>query len=226
MQVDSHSAADVLGYSKKVTSEEDQKQNLAQDDFIKLMLSQFQNQDPFAENGSGDFLAQMAQFSTVEGIGDMQKSLESMVSGMKSSRVLEASSLVGKGALVASDTVDYQGDDINGSIELPMHSDTMKITITGASGATIDTITMNNVGPGLVDFSWGGTNSEGGEIPRGNYDISATFFNGEGHEVAATFIRGGISSVSLDSGASNPLLEVQGVGFIPLDSVREISATN
>lgn len=225
MQVDSSSAADLLGYdNKKVTSEEDKKQTLAQDDFITLMLSQFQNQDPFNPQDNGEFLAQMAQFSTVEGIGDMQKSMEAMVSGMKSSQVLEASNLVGKAALVESSNVNYYGQGVSGSVDLPIKTQSVRIEITSDSGANIESFTVNNVGPGLVDFYWNGLDESGSEVPNGKYHINATFFNGDDTESTATFIRGNITSVSLDGSGVSSELDVAGIGAVELDNIREISA--
>ncbi len=224
MQVDSSSAADILGFSKTVTSEEDSKQNLAQEDFITLMLTQFKNQDPFSSQDNGDFLAQMAQFSTVEGIGDMQRSMEAMVASMKASQVLEASVLVGKGALVESDTVAYSGVGITGSVDVPIHTASVKIDIISSSGARIDSFTVNNAGPGLVDFYWDGTDINGDAVAAGNYDISATFFNGTESEAVTTLIRGKINSVSLDGQGGSSQLEIVGLGLKSLDAVREISS--
>ena len=52
------------------------KNNLGQEDFLKLMTTQLQNQDPFAPMDNGDFIAQMAQFSTVTGIKEINNYLK------------------------------------------------------------------------------------------------------------------------------------------------------
>ena len=59
----------------KTEAEKAKKDQLGQSDFLKLMTTQLQNQDPFAPMDNGDFIAQMAQFSTVTGIQEMNGSL-------------------------------------------------------------------------------------------------------------------------------------------------------
>ncbi|TVQ74128.1 MAG: flagellar hook assembly protein FlgD, partial [Chromatiaceae bacterium] len=69
-----------LGLASTNSSKADKgkRDELGQEDFFKLMITQLQNQDPFEPMESGDFLGQIAQFGTVNGIGELQKSFESI----------------------------------------------------------------------------------------------------------------------------------------------------
>ena len=67
-----------LGISKNTDAKQGSSDTLGQSDFLKLMTTQLQNQDPFAPMDNGDFIAQMAQFSTVTGIEEVNSSLKTL----------------------------------------------------------------------------------------------------------------------------------------------------
>ena len=69
---------DKLGVNKQEEATTKRRDQLGQADFLKLMITQLQNQDPFAPMDNADFIAQMAQFSTVTGITDMGETLKGM----------------------------------------------------------------------------------------------------------------------------------------------------
>ena len=86
------------------TQEEAAKGNkktaLGQEDFLKLMTTQLQNQDPFAPMDNGDFIAQMAQFSTVTGITSMDESLKNVAAKLGETRIATAANMLGHSVLV------------------------------------------------------------------------------------------------------------------------------
>ena len=79
--------------------------DLGQEDFLHLMLTQLKNQDPFKPMESGEFLGQLAQFGTVQGLAGLQTSFDSLASSLVSNQALQASSLVGRSALAATSTL-------------------------------------------------------------------------------------------------------------------------
>ena len=95
------------------TQEEAAKGNkktaLGQEDFLKLMTTQLQNQDPFAPMDNGDFIAQMAQFSTVTGITSMDESLKNVAAKLGETRIATAANMLGHSVLVPGTiaTVSY-----------------------------------------------------------------------------------------------------------------------
>ena len=78
---------DKLGINTNKTAEQRASSDkLGQDDFLQLMTAQLQNQDPFAPMENGDFIAQMAQFSTVSGIEEINKNLSALSADMRQAR--------------------------------------------------------------------------------------------------------------------------------------------
>ena len=130
---------------------------LGQEDFMKLMLTQMNNQDPFKPMEDGEFLTQMAQFSAVSGLKDIKDSFASLSDSLKSSHALQASSMVGRKVLVPGDVTSLaEQGDLKGAIDLPASSSNVKIHIYDAKGELADTIDMGNQQQGLVHFKWNG----------------------------------------------------------------------
>src|SRR5215831_4185143 len=96
------------------------RDQLNQKSFLQLMIAQFKNQDPTKPQDPAQFLGQLAQFSTVSGIQDMQTSLGALSDSLRSASVLNGATLVGHSVLTASSsTALNSGDTINGAIDVP-----------------------------------------------------------------------------------------------------------
>ena len=76
---------------------------LGQEDFLTLMISQFRNQDPFEPMDNGDFLGQLAQFGTVSGIENLNSAFAGLAGSIQSEQALQAANLVGRDVLAATD---------------------------------------------------------------------------------------------------------------------------
>ncbi|MDU9692493.1 MULTISPECIES: flagellar hook assembly protein FlgD [Priestia] len=72
--------------------------SLGKDDFLKLLIAQLQNQDPMNPMEDKDFIAQMAQFSSLEQMTNMSTSLNTFVTQSQASPILKGSELIGKTA--------------------------------------------------------------------------------------------------------------------------------
>ena len=148
---------DKLGINTQKTSEERASDDkLGQDDFLQLMTAQLQNQDPFAPMENGDFIAQMAQFSTVSGIEEINTNLKSLSSEMQQTRIATASTLLGHSVLVpgAIARPDDNGE-IHGVFELPQAASATRVSFSDASsGELLHSEDLGGQGTGLVGFSW------------------------------------------------------------------------
>ena len=94
---------DKLGIQKPV-EEKGASDKLGQADFLKLMTTQLQNQDPFAPMENAEFIAQMAQFSTVTGITEISESLKGMSDQLSEFRIATAANMLGHSVLVPGST--------------------------------------------------------------------------------------------------------------------------
>ena len=131
------------------------KSSLGQEDFLKLMTTQLQNQDPFAPMENGEFIAQMAQFSTVTGITEMGETLKGLGDKLDEFRIATASDLLGNSVLVPGNVVrpDKNGE-IHGIIDLPSASSETSVSFFDQSGEVVHSIDLGAQGRGLVGFEW------------------------------------------------------------------------
>jgi flagellar basal-body rod modification protein FlgD len=129
---------------------------LGQQDFLTLMLAQLKNQDPLQPMENGEFLAQLAQFSTVGGIEKVNDTLASLGSGMRDFRIATAANLLGHEVLVPGNVARPGADGtINGVIDLPEDASSVVISYSDANtGTLLNTQTLADQSKGLVGFTW------------------------------------------------------------------------
>ena len=135
--------------------EEVNKSTLGQEDFLKLMTTQLQNQDPFAPMENGEFIAQMAQFSTVTGITEMGQSLNGISDKLNEFRIATASDLLGNSVLVPGNIArPNKNNEIHGIIDLPSASSETSVSFFDESGEHLHSIDLGAQPGGLVGFEW------------------------------------------------------------------------
>jgi len=198
------------------------KTTLGQEDFLSLMTTQLKNQDPFKPMESGEFLGQMAQFSTVSGINGLQESFTSVASSLYSNQALQASSLVGRSALVAGDRMNVaDGTQLKGAIELPATVNDLSISIIGPAGELVNRYNLGIQAEGLVDFQWDGIRADGQRAGPGTYKIAAeATVNGEPGALQ-TYVQSHISSINLSKG-DGIALNITGVGVVPFEQIKQV----
>ncbi|MFC3907757.1 flagellar hook assembly protein FlgD [Legionella dresdenensis] len=201
------------------------KKTLGQEDFMRLMVAQIQNQDPMQPSENGEFLSQMAQFSATDGITKMQQSLDALATSLQSNQALQASALVGRKVLVSSNTMQLGAEgSVKATADLPVAVGNLSASIYSSTGELINKIPLGAQNAGLFEFSWDGTNQSGVRVPAGNYTVKVSGNYG-GQEVALkTLVAANVDSVSLGQNGDGIKLNVAGVGSVSLDQVRQISA--
>jgi flagellar basal-body rod modification protein FlgD len=185
------------------------------------MLTQLKNQDPFKPMESGEFLGQLAQFGTVQGLAGLQTSFDSLSSSLVSNQALQASTLVGRSALARTSTLAVAtGQVVGGAVDLPMSSGAAAVSIRDSAGQTVRTLTLGAQPAGLASFTWDGLDDEGLPAAAGRYSFSAAYLAGNETVAADTLLRAPIDSVLL--GADGFSVELRGIGELPFTAVREI----
>lgn len=217
MAVDATNPYSDLGLA--LQSQTTKKQEMGQEDFLLLMTTQLQNQDPFKPMESGEFLSQIAQFSTVSGIQQLNDAFSSLSTSLTSGQALQAASLVGRSALIASDEA-YLPDDgtLRGAVETE-GSGQVVVDIHDASGSKVASVSLGTQTAGLHDFEWDGTDAAGNRLPAGVYELNARVVQDGQSTAAETLAVGKILSVTL--GGDGLSLELQGLPSASLADVRQ-----
>jgi flagellar basal-body rod modification protein FlgD len=195
---------------------------LGQAQFLSLMVAQLKNQDPMQPMQNGEFLGQMAQFGTVSGIQDLQKSFGSLASALQSNQALMASSLVGRTVLAPGNNGYLAaGSTFGGAVDLPTASADVVVNITDSSGQLVQRLDLGAQTAGTVRFAWDGMTATGAPAMPGVYKVSAQALNGTQQYAPNTLMEARVDSVSL--GGSNGLtLNLAGLGAVNLSDVKQI----
>ena len=126
---------------------------LGQDDFLTLMITQFRNQDPFKPMENGDFLGQLAQFSTVSGIDSLNTSFSGLSGALRDEQALQAANLVGRNVLAVSEVGHFDGDaPMRAAAEINSAASNVQLEITDANGELVRRIDIGEQPPGTVRF--------------------------------------------------------------------------
>lgn len=161
---DVSSAASVLDQYRAENSSSVQNQTqsneLGKDAFLELMVAQLNNQNPLDPMDNQAFVAQLAQFSSVEGIDKLNTTTESMMSDFSSYSALQASSLVGQQVIVDGNESGLllDGGIVSGYTEIPDSAANLKLTVRDSSGQLLEQYDLGNHESGPMSVRWDGLN--------------------------------------------------------------------
>ena len=189
------------------------------------MLAQLKNQDPTSPVDSNTFLTQLAQLSQVQGIQQLNSSFSALSSSLVSNQALQASSLLGHQAMVASPTATLatSGQAITGAVGVPQNSSSVVLDIKNSVGTLVQQISLGAQAAGLANFTWNGTLGDGSQAPPGVYSLSAQVAGAAGGTAVPTFVNGTVDSVTMGAGGTGLTLNVAGLGSVPFSNVQQIS---
>jgi len=203
-------------------NKETSRKGLGQQEFLELMTTQLQNQDPFKPMESGDFLTQIAQFSTVEGIGELNSGFEQLSSSLVSNQALQASGLIGRSVLAPTGVASLPaGGSISGTVQLPAASGDVTVNVYDRAGQLVRRIDLGSQAGGDVDFKWDGLRDDGQYASPGNYFVSAEASIDGRNEAVDTLLVSEVKSVTL-SNSGGLLLDLDGVGALDFKEVKQI----
>jgi flagellar basal-body rod modification protein FlgD len=195
---------------------------LGQEQFLALMLQQFKAQDPLKPLDPADFLAQLAQFSSVAGIADVNKGIGDLANAIYSSQALQASGMVGRNVLTEGSAAQLTaGGELRGGVELPIATDNGFVRIFDSAGRLVRELPLGSRDAGLATFSWDGTGHDGAWLPPGPYRFVAGYRDGGQEVQSTTYVSARVAGVSLNAG-SRPELTTDSGRRIGLGDVRAI----
>ncbi len=198
---------------------------LGSDDFMRLLITQLQNQDPTNPMDSQQFAAQLAQFNTVEQLTDLNNGMTTLNTtqqtvGNALSNTM-AASLTGKEIKGRTDALKLEpGQDTDVKFNLDGVAADVTLTITDDSGHTVRTVSLKNRNTGDQSWTWDGKDDSGHQLPEGTYHVSVQAANGDTQVAAYPFVEGKVSKVQYSKDGVN--LVVNGVN-VNMGNVEEVS---
>jgi flagellar basal-body rod modification protein FlgD len=202
------------------------KTELGQDDFLQLMITQLKNQDPMKPLDPSQYVGQLAQFSSVAGLKEVNTAISELTSSLRGNQVLDGAAMIGRTVIAQGDGV-YLGTPaadrpgIAGAMEVPRGTNTLQLIVKDSSGATVKTQALSTTS-GLRGFSWDGTTDAGAQAPAGAYSVEIVANVAGNNESLATSIAANVSSVSLDPKTGALLLDTDTLGEIAMSDVERV----
>ncbi|WP_426142160.1 flagellar hook assembly protein FlgD [Pseudomonas sp. DWP3-1-2] len=196
---------------------------LGKDAFLQLLVTQMKNQNPLDPQDNTAFVAQLAQFSSLESMQNLTASVDSIASSYTSSQALQASSLVGRSVVVetGSAVVDTT-KGMTGSVVVPSSATGTTVKIYDSSKTLVDTVDLGTQAAGTTSFTWDGTDSAGAPVASGTYSFVASgSIDGKGTSLA-TYLPATVNSVTTAAAGGEMTLNLAGGTSIGLSKVQTI----
>ncbi len=208
-----NSAAGALAGAASSSSDQEQR-------FLKLLVTQLNNQDPLNPLDNAELTSQLAQMSTVSGIEKLNSTLQSLVDQSGSSQTLQAASLIGRTVLTPGSSINLK-DNAATSFGLDMQgaADTVKVTVTDAAGNTVRTIDAGTLPQGTKTLSWDGKSDTGVALGNGSFKISVVAASAGKSVAANTLTYSQVASVAQT--ASGVTLNLGAAGTAALGDVKQ-----
>lgn len=201
------------------------QRTLGKEDFLKLLITQLRHQDPLSPMQNEEFVAQLAQFSSLEQMQNVNTNLEMAIqTDMLVSQALNNSlvtTLIGKEVKVQGDQLPL-GELGRASAGFQLGSQSVQTTVQvlDANGRVVRSIDLGPQAAGDHRFDWDGRDDDGIRLPEGDYTFVVKAMDSDGQEQQViTYTRGVISGVRYDNGTAYLLIE--GTAY-PLGNVLEI----
>lgn len=192
-----------------------------QDRFLKLLITQMQNQDPLNPLDNAEVTSQLAQISTVSGIDKLNNSLNGMSTSFLATQSLQASSLIGHAVLAPGTRLQLTQGQAVGGYQLTEPADAVTVTIRNAAGETVKTMGLGAQDTGTRSFRWdGSTDTVNGHAGDGAYTFEVKAVRSGKTVANETLSYAQVQSVTL--GSDQLLLNTSGLGAVGLGQVKQI----
>lgn len=204
---------------------------LGKQDFLNLLVTQLQHQDPMQPEDNTQFVSQLAQFSSLEGTSNINtsiealgKQIESMVAGQKASSDTisnsSATSMIGKQVRVQAKAVQF--DPANKEpIQINVHSDPgtgSVLTILDDKENIVNAVPIPSPGENLLQ--WDGTKMDGSKVPAGQYTLKVTTPDGK-TDTGYAYLEDAVTGISYTKDGVR--LEVRGQQ-VGMDQIMHVGA--
>jgi flagellar basal-body rod modification protein FlgD len=194
-----------------------------QTDFLRLMTTQLTTQDPFNPVDNTQMVAQMAQFSQVAGIAEMNKSLATIAAAMQPGRLTDAAGWIGRSMLVQSDIATPLRDGAYaGEIDLPQDATDVSIALVDDKGAVVHSEQLGARRAGAMSFAWDGKGPDGALKASGPLRIIVTANGAEGPISPTTATWTGIAGIQSPANGGATKL-VTGLGLLSPEAAIRLS---
>lgn len=199
------------------------QKTMGQEDFLRLLTVQMQNQDPTNPVDNTKMIADMAQFSSLEAMKQLNETVSSMSQMFKMNQAIQASALVGKNVVVPGNQISLvSGNEPVAIVDVQQPLTDVHAQIRDANGVLVKEYSWNQLPVGQGDLKWDGTDDQGNPLMQGNYTLVAWGTNADGARTqVGTLVAQKVTSVDVNSsGASLNLADGSAAGLDEIQQIR------
>jgi flagellar basal-body rod modification protein FlgD len=213
--VSDSSASGITGSTSSTTTK---KSNvLGQDDFMKMLLAQLQNQDPLNPMNGADFAAQLAQFSSLEQLSNLNATMSSLPTYLQSFSNAQMVNMIGDEAIVKGNIINVSGSTANIVFSLPSDIQSGTITISDSSGNQLGTMQIGSKSAGINTISW-----DTSKMSTGNYTFTMSAVDKNGAAVTPdTLISGTVTGATFKDNTAYLTINGQAVAFSNIVAINK-----
>jgi flagellar basal-body rod modification protein FlgD len=191
-----------------------------QNRFLKLLVTQLQNQDPLNPLDNAAVTSQVSQISTVTGIEKLNTTLEALLGSYQDAQAMQGAALMGRSVLTAGSRLSLAGGQAVGGVDLAEAADQVRLTIVDGAGTVVQSQNLGAREAGSFSFAWDGRNDAGLPVAPGNYSFRVNALHGADKVAAEPLQLGTVSALVRTTKGFE--LDVSGAGRIRFDQVQQI----
>ncbi len=150
----------------------------AENRFLKLLVTQLQNQDPLNPLDNAEMTSQLAQMSTVSGIEKLNATLSTLMSSISDTQSMQAAEMIGKTVLVSGNQLTLNNGAAYAGVNLSAEADQVTVSIFDSAGNIVRTEKLGAQKTGVINFSWDGKTDSGTQAAAGIYKFSVEAVSG------------------------------------------------
>ena len=189
----------------------------ASERFLKLLVTQLQNQDPMNPVDNAQMTSQMAQISTVSGIEKLNNTVEGLTSQFVQMQAMQGASLVGKEVILKGDKLSVSGGVAGGVYQVDAAAKSVKAEILSPAGQVVDTLSLGAQAAGRHDFVWPGGSAVS---EAAGYRFRITAASGSTPVGSSTLMRDKVQAVNTNGAALT--LELVHNGPVPYAAIAAV----
>ena len=195
--------------------------SLDKSDFLKLLLTQLQYQDPLSPQDSAEFTAQLTQFSSLEAQNNTNTTLSAILESQQSMQNASATNLIGKEVRVPGN-IAHLTDTANLGFSLADNADSVKISVYNGSGTLVRTEDTGKSEAGINIFTWDGKDNDGAQLPAGTYTFEVEAMDAASNPVETrTSLSGTVTDVLYEDNTT--YLQLEGGIITTLSQILSVS---
>ena len=197
----------------------------SRDQFLKLFVAQLENQNPLDPPNGADMVAQLAQFSSLEQMQNMNDNLTNNIMINQSVNNSLSTTLIGREVEARGDTFTLEsGAKTNLGFNLSGDA-TVKVEVLDSNGKVVATLKPGDMKPGSQSISWDGNGADGKPAASGDYTFRVTATDAKGNAVGSqTMVRGKVTGVKFMNGGTYLMVGSRTFSLADVTQILEASA--